>query len=294
MEENDNVVAINGISRRFGGKLALDDVSLEVPVGTVVGIVGENGAGKTTLIKHILGQLKAERGTVRVFGKDPAEDPVAVLSRLGYLSEEPQIPEWMRVRELIRYVAAFYPTWEQAYADKLLKDFGLDTQKRISELSKGQRARAGLVTALAYKPDLLVLDEPSSGLDPVVRSDILAAIIRTIADEARTVIFSSHLLTEVERVSDRVAMIRGGRVLFSDSLDVIKESHSRLTLRFEDPKSRPPLLEGAFQWNGRGREWTVVCASDVDVSGIGAKVVERGALSLDEIFMARAGSEARA
>ena len=227
----------NNVSRRFGDKLALDDVSFRVPAGSVVGLVGENGAGKTTLIKHILGLLKAQSGSVRVFGLDPVADPVGVLSRIGYLSEEPDMPGWMRVHELIRYVAAFYPTWDHDYAEQLRREFGLDPNAKVKQLSKGQRARAGLLVALAYRPELLLLDEPSSGLDPIVRRDILGAIIRTIADEGRTVLFSSHLLAEVERVSDQVAMIKSGRILFCDSLDRIKQSHARLTLHFAGPQA---------------------------------------------------------
>jgi ABC-2 type transport system ATP-binding protein len=300
MKNTDAVVSVRDLSRSFGGKLpALDHVSLEVPSGSVVGIVGENGAGKTTLIKHILGLLRAEQGSVTVFGHDPAADPVPVLSRIGYLSEEPDMPEWMRVHELLRYVAAFYPSWDPAFADRLLREFGLDPRKKLHELSKGQRARAGLLTALAYRPELLVLDEPSSGLDPVVRRDILAAIIRTIAEEGRTVIFSSHLLSEVERVSDRVAMIEAGRVVFCDSLDNIKESHARLTLRFDAARSAPPAVAGALRWDGAGREWTVVCSGDSDgwtqtMAGVGGTIVERTALSLDEIFLAHAAGRTKA
>src|SRR5262249_31349186 len=161
---------------------------------------------KTTLIRHILGLLKPQSGSVSVFGLDPIAEPKRVLSQLGYLSEDPDLPGWMRIHELIRYVAAFYPTWDSKYAEQLRRQFALDPQAKVKTLSKGQRARAGLLAALAYRPQLLVLDEPSSGLDPIVRRDILGAIVRTIADEGRTVLFSSHLLTEVEQMSDRVAM----------------------------------------------------------------------------------------
>src|ERR1051326_6604554 len=125
------VVDIRGVTRRFGAKVALDDVSLTVPAGSVLGLVGENGAGKTTLIKHVLGLLRAESGTVRVFGRDPVGDPVGVLSRIGYLSEEGELPEWMRVGELMRYAQAFYPTWDEAYAEELRGQFGLDPTARI-------------------------------------------------------------------------------------------------------------------------------------------------------------------
>src|SRR5262252_2407788 len=130
-EANRCVVEISGLSRRFGRTVALDDVSLEVPRGAVFGIVGENAAGKTTLIKHILGLFKAKTGRVRVFGLDPVRDPVGVLSRVGYLSEDREMPEWMRVDELMAYTQAFHPTWDASYARELIETFGLDPAKKI-------------------------------------------------------------------------------------------------------------------------------------------------------------------
>src|SRR5437667_3146163 len=131
----------------------------------------------------------------------------------------------MRVDELIRYTSAFYPKWDDAYAEELQRTFALDPAAKIKDLSRGQKARAGLLIALAHRPELLVLDEPSSGLDPIVRRDILGAVIRTIADEGRTVLFSSHLLDEVEQVADHVTMISGGRIVLSAPLTEIKQSH---------------------------------------------------------------------
>jgi ABC-2 type transport system ATP-binding protein len=219
------VIAISDLTRRFGARAALDGVSLSIARGGVYGLVGANGAGKTTLIKHILGLLRAEGGSVRVFGRDPVADPVGVLSRIGYLSEENDLPAWMRIDELIRYTRAFYPAWDDGYAEELRQMFALDPAAKIKQMSKGQKARAGLLIALAYRPELLVLDEPSSGLDPIVRRDILGAVLRTIADEGRTVLFSSHLLDEVEQVADHVTMIRQGRIVVSAPLAEIKESH---------------------------------------------------------------------
>ncbi len=219
------VITISELTRRFGATTALDSVTLSIPRGTVYGLVGANGAGKTTLIRHILGLLRAQRGSVRVFGKDPVADPVGVLSRIGYLSEERDLPGWMRVEELIRYSRAFYPAWDDAYAEELRQTFALDAGATVGNLSKGQKAQLGLLLALAYRPELLVLDEPSSGLDPVVRRDILEAIVRTIAHEGRTVLFSSHLLDEVERVADHVTMINEGKIVLSAPLATIKESH---------------------------------------------------------------------
>jgi len=227
---NDPVINISSLTRRFGEKTALNSVSLSFPRGGVYGLVGANGAGKTTLIKHLLGLLEAQSGSVRIFGLDPVAEPVAVLSRIGYLSEENDLPGWMRVDELIRYSRAFYKNWDDRYAEELRAAFTLDPSAKIRDLSKGQRSRAGLLIALAYRPELLVLDEPSSGLDPIVRRDILGAVIRTIADEGRTVLFSSHLLDEVEQVADHVTMIRQGTLVMSAPLAEIKRSHSGQSL----------------------------------------------------------------
>jgi len=235
--------------------------------------------------------LKAQTGSVRVFGLDPVAEPIAVLSRIGYLSEEGDLPGWMRVDELMRYMRAFYPNWDEAYAQDLRRQFNLDPAAKVKNLSKGQRARAGLLVALAYRPELLLLDEPSSGLDPIVRRDILGAIVRTIADEGRTVLFSSHLLEEVERVSDCVAMLKTGCVVFAGELDEVKRTHHRLTLRFDDERRQPPPLDGVLSWQGRGREWSAVARGRLEeltlaASAVGAEVVEQKSLSLDEIFLA--------
>lgn len=292
---NDNegaVVEISGLKRRFGAKVALAGVDLTIPRGCVLGLVGENGAGKTTLLRHVLGLLQAQDGRVRVFGRDPVADPVGVLGQIGYLSEDAELPGWMRVGELIRYSRAFYPAWDDAYARSLREEFGLDPLAAARDLSKGQRARLGLLTALAHRPALLVLDEPSSGLDPVVRQDILTAIIRTIADEGRTVLFSSHLLSEVERVADRVAMMVRGKLLFCDPLEDVKDAHCRVTLRFAAPREGPPTLPGALAWEGAGEHWTAIYNGrreqiEAAAAVLGARIVRESALSLDEIFVAR-------
>src|SRR4051812_24442770 len=227
-----DAIVVSDLTRCFGAKTTLDAVSLSVPRGGVYGLVGANGAGKTTLIKHLLGLLRAESGTVRVFGLDPVAEPVGVLSRIGYLSEDHDLPGWMRVAELLRYSRAFHPAWDEAYAEELRQAFALDPEAKIKELSRGQKARAGLLVALAHRPELLLLDEPSSGLDPIVRRDILAAILRTIAHEKRTVLFSSHLLDEVEDVADHVTMISGGKVALSAPLASIRQSYRTLEEAF--------------------------------------------------------------
>ncbi|HUP62922.1 MAG TPA: ABC transporter ATP-binding protein [Thermoanaerobaculia bacterium] len=290
-------ITVSELTRRFGARTALASVSLSLPRGAVYGLVGANGAGKTTLIKHILGLLRAQSGSVRVFGLDPVADPVGVLSRIGYLSEENDLPGWMRVDELIRYSRAFYPAWDDAYAEELRQTFALDREEKIRNLSRGQKARAGLLVALAYRPELLVLDEPSSGLDPIVRRDILGAVIRTIADEGRTVLFSSHLLEEVEQVADHVTMISHGAIALSAPLAAIRESHRRVDVRFAESRPQPPSVASVLRWDGGGQEWTAVIRGGSGelqsaVAGWGAHIIAERASSLNEVFVAHVGTSA--
>ncbi len=290
----ENIITVDDLTRTFGNKRALDGVSLSIPKGVVFGLVGENGAGKTTLLKHLLGLLKPTGGTVRVFGLDPVAEPADVLSRLGFLSEDRDLPLWMRVGQLLNYMSAFYPKWDHDYAAELIQMFDLTTDQRLRTLSRGQLARVGLLIAIAHRPDLLLLDEPSSGLDPVVRRDILGAIIRTVADDGRTVLFSSHLLEEVQRVSDHVAMLHGGRLLLSEPMETVLQQYSRLTVRLKEPAMQTPSIPGAISCDGAGVEWSIVCNGEQQqvknwLTEQRGKVVERGSPTLEEIFVARVG-----
>jgi ABC-2 type transport system ATP-binding protein len=288
------VVDVNDLSRSFGGKTALDGISFRATAGQVYGLVGSNGAGKTTLLKHLLGLWRATTGSVRVFGLDPVRDPVGVLSRIGYLSEERDLPEWMRVDELMSYTQAYHPTWDASYARELLETFALDPAKKIKELSKGMRAQAGLIAAVAHRPELLILDEPSSGLDAVVRRDILDAVVRAVADDGRTVIFSSHLLDEVERMSDHVTMIQNGRVTLSGALDDVRGTYQRSRVHFVDYLAHPPVLDTVLVMEGGGRAWSVIHSGSLEqfrhsVRACGGEVVESRDATLEEIFLARSG-----
>jgi ABC-2 type transport system ATP-binding protein len=289
-----SIVKLKNLTRQFGEQTALNNISIEVKAGQVFGIVGENGAGKTTLIKHMLGQYLAQQGSVEMFGDNPVAQPKQVLSKIGYLSEEPDMPAWMTVKELLSYTSAFYPAWNEDYANELVETFALDINKRVRDLSKGQKARVGLVLAQAHKPELLLLDEPSSGLDPNVRRDILSAVIKTVSDEGRTVIFSSHLLEEVERVCDHLMMLDKGRVLLFDSMEHVLNNHHRIVLS-EDSYTSAALLrdhEGVINTTKIGNEW------QIDYCGDGEKLKSEllsnnisfnscRTMSLNDIFIAR-------
>jgi ABC-2 type transport system ATP-binding protein len=182
-------------------------------------------------------------------------------------------------------------------AAQLREAFELDPRQKIKTLSRGQRARVGLLAALAHRPELLLLDEPSSGLDPVVRRDILGAIVRTVADEGRTVLFSSHLLDEVQRVADHVAMLHEGRLVLSQPLESVLAAHHRVILHFAEPQPSDLRLPGALSCSGEGREWTCVCNGELEqlkqaAAARGGQIVEEATASLDEVFVSRVKGQA--
>lgn len=295
---NENVVTVRDLDRRYGKTHALKNVSLDIPRGGVYGLIGENGSGKTTLIKHIMGQLRCQEGEVRVFDLDPVKHPEEVLVNIGYLSETRDLPRWMRVHQLMNYTAAFYPNWDATFAEELRELFDLEPSAKLRHLSRGQLAKAGLLIALAHRPALLVLDEPSSGLDPLVRQDILTAIIRTVAEEGRTVIFSSHLLDEVERVADKVAMIYKGEILLDDDLEVIQKTHHRFVVNSVSEDDIPRDLEGLLRIEAIGNEIELVVQGDAAtvknaLHEIGAKILEDSTANLETIFFAHARAHQR-
>jgi ABC-2 type transport system ATP-binding protein len=233
-----------------------------------------------------------------MFGLDPVRHPVEVLRRVGYLSEYRELPEWMCIDELLRYTQAYYPSWDTTYARELLATFGLDGARKVAGLSQGMRAQTGLVVAVAHRPEILILDEPSSGLDAVVRRDILDAIVRTVADDGRTVIFSSHLLDEVERMSDHVTMIHDGKIVLNGSVEDIRGAHSVTGLTFAQHLDRLPKLDGTLTATGSGRLWSVVHESSVEdlqaaAVPLGGELGESRSATLEEIFVARVGRAAQ-
>ncbi len=285
------IVKIEGLSKHFGDKCALNNVSLEVMQGQVFGLVGENGAGKTTLIHHILGSYTPEQGSVCVFGLDPVKQPMEVLGRIGYLSETRDLPQWMRIEQLLRYMSAFYPKWDMDYAYRLLEQFGLDAKQKIRSLSRGELARTGLLVALAHRPDFLVLDEPSSGLDPVARMDILSAVVRSVAEEGRTVLFSSHLLDEVERVADWVCMLHHGQVVFNDSMEQIKSRFYRIEVRTTGKDIDLDNIPGVILTDNLGHGYLVLYEGNIDsaktqITQEGGEIINITTPSLEEVFVA--------
>jgi ABC-2 type transport system ATP-binding protein len=210
---NEPAIDLQAVYKSFRSTDVLRGVTLQVSRGKTFAFLGRNAAGKTTLIRMLLGLLKRDDGAIRVLGLDPQREPLELRRRVGYLAEDQQMYGWMRVEEIVRFVAPFYPTWDHDLALRYLRDFELPLRTRIKHLSKGQNVRLGLVLALAHRPELVILDDPALGLDPIMRKQFNRDLITHLQCEGRTVFYSSHLLYEVEPVADEVAILHNGRIV---------------------------------------------------------------------------------
>ena len=236
------VFELQRVFKRFGRQVALDAVSLSGEPGTVVALLGENGAGKTTALRILLGLLEPDGGSSRVLGLDSWAHGQEIRRRVGYVSDKPTLYEWMTVDEIGWFCGGFYdPDFVPNYR-KLVSEFGLPLRKKIGTMSKGMKAKVALALGMAHEPQLLVLDEPTSGLDPIVRREFLESMV-DVAAAGRTVLLSSHQISEVERVADVVAILRSGRLEVVENLDVLKSSVRELTVTLRNGSCdipRPP------------------------------------------------------
>jgi len=216
-----NIIETNQLSRRYWRTEALRELNLAVPTGSIFALLGANGAGKTTAIKVLMNLLPPSAGTARVFGVDSRRLGERERAQIGYVSENQKLPLWMTVRQLLDYCRPFYPTWDLALENKLLAQFDLPADRKLKHLSRGMLMKAALLSSLAYRPKLLVLDEPFSGLDPLARDDFVRGVLEASDLGEWTVLVSSHDIEEVERLADHVALLEAGRLRFSETTDTL-------------------------------------------------------------------------
>lgn len=232
-----NVIETRGLRRRFGMKTAVEGLDLHVPAGSVCALLGPNGAGKTTTIKMLMNLIRPSGGEARVLGVDSRRLGASEKARIGYVSENQEMPEWMTVRGFLDFCAGLYPTWDRELKAKLLARFALPEDRKLKQLSRGMKMKTALLAALAYRPELLILDEPFSGLDPAVRDDFVRGVFEATGEGDWSVLISSHDIDEVERFADWVAVIDDGRLKVSESLESLQARIRQVEITLREPGS---------------------------------------------------------
>jgi ABC-2 type transport system ATP-binding protein len=291
------VIDVVNLSCRYRKTEAVRGISFAVQPGTVFALLGPNGAGKTTTIHAVMNILRPSGGEARVLGTDSRHLGPNELQTIGYVSENQELPTWMTVAELLAYCRPFYPTWDERLSRKLLDDFELPAGVRISRLSRGMRVKAALVSALAYRPRLLILDEPFSGLDPVVRDDLVHGVLERAGEGQWSVLISSHDLDEVERLIDTVAFLDGGRIIVCEALTALQGRFRRVDVTVANGEASP---HGGTEpgWMGMTSAGRIVRFTDTSYAGEpsdarialrfpGARV-EVQPMTLREVFVALA------
>jgi ABC-2 type transport system ATP-binding protein len=233
------IIEIRNLRKRFGRTVAVDDLTMDVPEGQVTAFLGPNGAGKTSTIKCLLNLLAPDAGEIRVLGADSSRLDSAAFRQIGYVSENQEMPLWMTVRQFLDYCRPMYPAWDQAFADLLLKQFDLPPGTKLKALSRGMRIKAALLSSLAYRPKLVVLDEPFSGLDPLVRDEFIRGMLEMTEQEGWSVFVSSHDIAEVERLADRVAIIHRGRLQLDEAAESLVARFRGIEVLLESEAATP-------------------------------------------------------
>jgi len=270
----------------------LRDLSLRVPTGSIYGFLGPNGSGKTTTIRMFMGMMKPDRGEISVLGRAVPKELPRILARVGFVPERPHVYPALSVAEAIRYHSSFYPLWDQSWADELVTRLGLDPARKIARLSKGETGKLLLLLALAQRPDLLVLDEPTDGLDPVVRRDVLTAVLDYVSETSATVFISSHLVHELERICDWVGVLDHGQLVAELPMQSFKNGIKRIRVADapDVPGDTPFVILGRSQGDAftSVETWTVRGWQDPMrqyFEGVGATLRDVIDLDLEEGFV---------
>ena len=290
MNKPDVRVDISKLCKSFAKHAVLRDVDWSITAGSVVGLLGTNGAGKTTLIQCMLGLLKADSGSAMIDGQDAWDLSAGTKARIGYVDQRPRFYPWMNGSDLLKYVGAMYPHWNAALCAEYAKQWDVPLSKPFGKLSPGEQQKIAILTALGNEPDLLILDEPVSSLDPLARRAFLRSLLEIARDEDRTILFSTHITSDVERIATHVAFLHDGRIQWFDELDVTKERIRRLRFRSKLTFPASFSIPGALhiQVDGPLVVASVAATSEADINAVCARydaAVEIEELNLEEIFL---------
>jgi ABC-2 type transport system ATP-binding protein len=258
-------IVTQGLTKYYGRRAVVNSLDLRVPAGSVYGLLGRNGSGKSTTIKMLLGFVRPDRGSARLLGEDALALDPAVRARIAYIAEGHPFLRWMTIGEAVRFTRSFYPRWNSELLDQILDHFALPRRAKIRRLSNGQRAQVSLALAVAPDPELLILDDPTLGLDTVVRRDFLESLIQIIQREGRTILISSHILADVERVADRIGILVDGVLRVDCPTDYFKLSLRKVILEFATEPPPFPACDGLVS------TWRVGNRLEVVIVGFGSR-----------------------
>jgi len=237
-------ISTQSLSKKFGRTVAVDNISMAVPEGSIYALVGANGAGKTTLIKLLMNILRPNAGSAEVLGINASQLAGAAFNRIGYVSENQELPDGMTVVGMLDYFRPFYPTWDRELEQQLVRQFDLPLKRSLKQLSRGMKMKAAFASSLAYRPSLIILDEPFSGLDPLVRDELIEGLIERAPET--TIFLSSHDLAEIESFSSHVGYLQNGRLLFSEEMATLSNRFRDVSITLSDPTPLPADLPGTW------------------------------------------------
>lgn len=285
-QTTDSPLAVYGLAHGYEDSRVLDGVDLALAAGSVLGLIGRNGAGKSTLIRAMLGLLEPQAGEARVFGEPASRLSDAAKARLAYVPQQPEALAWLSAAQMLDYVGRFYPGWDAAFAKATLARWEIPSNKLLAKLSPGERQRVDLIRALASRPDLLVLDEPAAALDPVARRELLREVALRAGEAGTTVLFSTHIVSDLERVASEVAFLHHGRLLIHCGVDETKERYARLWL----PARLSAAAPAGTLSRRRHEDGSLSLVVERDASGRWPETAQLGgarldALGLEDLFV---------
>jgi ABC-2 type transport system ATP-binding protein len=283
-------VEASNLRKAFGEKQVLQDMSFGISPGDVIGVLGKNGAGKTTLLELMLGFTAPTAGAVRIFGHESYSLPGDIKARVGFVPQQDELLDQLTVADQLLVIASFYRRWDSALIDRLCSEWGVNVNARIKSMSVGERQKLSILLAFGHKPDLLILDEPVASLDPIARRQFLEQLLTLSTDEKRAIVFSSHIVSDIERLANRIWILKDGRLDWQGDLDSLKESIVRLHIRGAGPELPAFQIPGVLNARRDGafatavvRDWTPEAQEALEK---GASVqIEVEALGLEEIFV---------
>jgi len=287
---NEPAVQASRLRKSFGPRDVLHDLSFEVRPGEVIGVLGKNGAGKTTLLELMLGYSTPSSGEVRIFGAESQRMPGDVKRRVGFVPQQDELLYQLTVAEQLRVIASFYPKWDHELISRLCGAWGVDPQARIKSMSVGERQKLSIMLAFGHRPDLLILDEPVASLDPLARRQFLEHLVELSAEGQRAVVFSSHIVSDIERLASRIWILKEGRLFWEGDLESLKESVSRLHIRFGGATVPNFEIPGVINQRAQAqsvtavvRDWTPAIQQSFEERY--SVTVEQESLGLEEIFL---------